>query len=64
MLILYTFLCFSDIVPDPETRFEVGYFCCFFVSLHFIFNLFMILAFSVKDIKLKSKRRKWQNKRK
>ena len=50
MLILYNVICFSQFVPDPQAKFDMGYFCCFIVALQLSVNLYIILRNNVKDI--------------
>lgn len=44
MMVLYSVICFSSFVPDPEARFSMGYFCCVIVGLQLVFNIFFILS--------------------
>ena len=39
MMIVYTMICFTPLVPSIEAKMKVGYVSCFLVSLHFIVNL-------------------------
>ena len=34
MLIMYSFMCFTDFVPDLETQYTVGYVSCGLVMFH------------------------------
>ena len=56
--IFYTFLCFSELVPVPETRVIVGYFCCALVIVHFLANLGLISYLSLKAIRENQRRKK------
>lgn len=55
MLLLYTFLCFSDMVADPETRFNMGYACISIVAAHLLFNLGLILYHNIAGCRDKCK---------
>ena len=39
MMVMYCLICFTDFVPDLETRSLMGYVCEFFVIFHIAFNL-------------------------
>jgi hypothetical protein len=39
ILSLYTFMCFSDFVPDPVMQMNIGYVSCLLVLIHLGFNL-------------------------
>jgi len=55
MCVLYCMICFSPFVPDIEAKQVMGYFCCFLVSLHLAFNLYLILGSSTRGLILKGK---------
>ena len=52
MMVLYSMICFSPFVPEPEARYILGFFCIVIVGLHLIVNLFLILFSNFKQIKL------------
>ena len=43
IVLVYTLLCFTDFVPDPEVRSSIGTFfvglCCFNLSVHLVILL-------------------------
>ena len=43
MLVMYAIFCFSDFVPDPETKSYIGLYCCAIVSLHLLVNLYLLV---------------------
>lgn len=51
MLVLYNMICFSNFVPDVNSRYTIGFFCVFIVGLHLVFNLFLILFTNFKKLK-------------
>ena len=53
MFMLYNMFSFSPFVPDIETRFKMGYFCCVVEALALAGNLWLILSSSVKGMILK-----------
>ena len=42
MLVMYTVICFSPLVSDPEIKFTIGYMCMFIVSMHLVVNFIII----------------------
>ena len=42
-IILYHMICFSPLVPDPNTRFMMGYPCAGFVALHLVISMACII---------------------
>ena len=50
LLLLYTFLSFTDWVPNLETKFKLGYVACGLISLHLAINIFTILISSIKGV--------------
>ena len=58
MIVLYTFMCFSDFVPLPETKFTVGYITCAIVAVHLVFNIGLIFGTSVKKCQSDMKKAK------
>lgn len=66
MCVLYCMICFSPFVPDIRARQVVGYVCCLLVSVHLALNLYLILASSFIDLKVKVrlwyalKKQQWQ----
>lgn len=55
MILLYTFLCFSDLVRTPESRFTMGFVCCATVTFHLAFNIGLILYFNILGCRDKCK---------
>ena len=43
LMTLYTFMCFSDLVPDAEMRYNVGFACFALVSFYLIINVMLIV---------------------
>lgn len=56
MLILYTFICYSDFVPLLETQYQVGYVSCGLLLLHLLVNLGIISGSSFRTIRLNMQR--------
>ena len=56
MLVMYCLICFTDLVPDLETRSYIGYVCQAFVIFHIIFNLSFLFGDYVMKVKLRYKR--------
>ena len=54
---MYSFLCFTDFVPNVQTQEIVGYAACSTVSAHLVFNIFFMVKASVHQAILKLKRR-------
>ena len=48
ILLLYTFISFTDWVPNMETKFKLGYVACGLITLHLMINIFIMLTSSVK----------------
>ena len=42
MVVMYTIICFSPLVPDVEVRFNIGYICMIAISSHLVVNLYII----------------------
>ena len=53
MFILYNMISFSPFVPEIETRFKIGYFCCVVEALALTINLWLIMSNSIKVVILK-----------
>ena len=53
MLMLYNMICFSPFVPEIETRFKIGYFCCLVEALALAFNIWRIMSKSIGGIIIK-----------
>ena len=53
MMIMYTFLCFTDFVPNLETQFTVGYVSCGIVMLHLLVCLGIMSVGSFRNIRLR-----------
>ena len=58
IIILYIYMCFSDFVPIPETKFTLGFVCCGVVVANMLFNIGMIMSINVKDVREKCKANK------
>lgn len=41
--IMYTMQCFSDFIPDPETKYYVGYVSCGLVVFHLLVNVVLMI---------------------
>jgi hypothetical protein len=50
MLVLYNMISFSPFVPDIETRFKMGYFCCIVEAAALSANLWLIMSSNLKSI--------------
>lgn len=50
LVILYIYMCFSDFIENPETKFTMGFVCCIVVSLHFIGNILIIIMVNIREI--------------
>jgi len=50
MFILYNMISFSPFVPDAESRFKMGYFCCVVEVLALIINIIIIMSESLGSI--------------
>ena len=57
MICLYWFICFSDFVPDVNTRFMIGYVCSAVVCAHFFISISLILAVNIKTCKEKRRQK-------
>ena len=53
MMIMYTFLCFTDFVPNLETQFTVGYVSCGLVMIHLLVCLGIMSVGSFRKIRLR-----------
>ena len=53
MLIMYTFMCFTDFVAYLETQFAVGYVSCGLVVFHLLVNLVIMSIGSFRQIRLR-----------
>lgn len=62
--IFYTFFCFSDLVPDPETRAFVGLWSCIFVVLHFLANVGVIVYITVAQCREKARKKRMKRRQK
>ncbi len=49
MLVIYTFMLFTDFVSDVEIKYFIGYFCITFVGLHLFVNIGIIGLHSMMD---------------
>ena len=50
MLMLYNMISFSPFVPEIETRFNMGYFCCLVEAAALFANLWLIMSSNVKSV--------------
>ena len=41
--IMYTIQCFPDFIPDPETKYYVGYISCGFVVFYLLVNVVLMI---------------------
>ena len=55
MFILYNMISFSPLVPEIQTRFYVGYFCCIVEAFALAANLYLIIFSSIKGAILRIK---------
>ena len=53
-IVTFHFMFFTDIVPEPDTQFNIGYSCIFFVSLGLVANMSIIIGNAIRFIKLVS----------
>ena len=47
MLSMYTFMCFSDYVPDPVMQFYIGYASCLLTLTHLGFSLLTMMGTTI-----------------
>lgn len=64
MLALYCTMCFSPMIEDIDTKFQLGYVSCIIVGTHLIANLFFITRNTIKLLILKARVRFALNKKK
>ena len=64
MLALYCTMCFSPMIEDIDTKFQLGYVSCIIVGTHLLANLFFITGNTIKLLILKVRVRFAQNKKK
>jgi amino acid transporter len=62
--IFYTFLCFSDLVPDLQIRAFIGSMSCLLVMLHFLANVGVIVYFTLSKCREKARKRRLKLKKK
>jgi len=55
-LIMYSILCFTDFIPDPNNRYQVGYVSIALISLHFTVNIAILFKNSYRAVILGFKR--------
>ena len=53
MLALYCTMCFSPMIEDINTKFQIGYVSCIIVGTHLLANLFFITGNTIKLLILK-----------
>ena len=56
MIICYAIMCFTDLVPDPETRYKVGFVHIGVLCLHLLVHTVMILRPPAIKVKQKCRR--------
>lgn len=44
IFIMYHIVCFTDFIPDPETRFLVGYSCILFILGGLVINSYSLIT--------------------
>ena len=68
MLVLYTMMCFTPLVPSIETRLLIGWVACGLVASHLFINLSIMLRSSIigakHDCRMKSLRKQYLKTRK
>ena len=52
LLIMYHMLCFTNLGPDPETKYMIGYSCSATLILGTAINMFMMIVTPIKGLKL------------
>ena len=52
VFIMYHIFCFTEWVPDANTKYEIGFSCLFFNGLHLLVNLLLILVDSYKKLRV------------
>ena len=62
LLLLYTFISFTDWVPNLETKFKLGYVACGLIVLHLMINIFIMLTSSIKGAYKACRLRRHRNK--
>ena len=55
VFMLYNMFCFSPFVPDIESRFAMGYFCCVVEALALAVNIWLIMGSSIRGMIAKIK---------
>ena len=55
LLMLYNMISFSPFVPDINTRFNMGYFCCIVEAAALFANLWLIMSSNIKSVILKAR---------
>ena len=55
MSMLYCIFCFSSFVPDIETRFKIGYFCCVVEAFALVGNIQLIMSSTIRVMIVKIK---------
>ena len=56
MMVMYCLICFTDLVPDAEMRYNIGKVCQAFVIFHITFNLSFLFGDKILDLKVRYKR--------
>lgn len=55
IVVLYHLFCFTDFVPDPLVRHNIGYSCVLFVSIFIMYSLLSLLGPNLRLMKQKAK---------
>ena len=50
MLLLYTFICYSNWGPDSGSKFKIGFISCGLVSLHLLINISKMFITTIKNV--------------
>jgi len=56
MMVMYCLICFTDFVPDKDTKSLIGNVCQVFVIFHIVFNLSFLFGDYILNLKLQYKR--------
>jgi len=56
MMVMYCLICFTDFVPDENTKSGLGIVCQAFVIFHIIFNLSFLFGDYILGLKLRYRR--------
>ena len=56
MMVMYCLICFTDFVPDQETKSTIGLVCEVIVIFHIAFNLTFLFGDYLTNLRLRYKR--------